>query len=69
MTDLNEQLAVQTDAENLAAVANMIDLATETICRVSPEYIEVGNDWNAKRDIAEAIGANILTAIVKEAGV
>lgn len=69
MTDLNQQLTLEVDAANLAAVANMIDLATETICRISPEYIEVGNDWQAKRDISEAIGANILTAIIKQAGV
>lgn len=69
MSNLDEQMAVQVDGQNLVSIANMIDLAAETICRISPDYIEVGNDWSAKRDMAEAIGANILTAIIKEAGV
>lgn len=69
MSNLDEQAAIQNDAQNLTAIANMIDLGAEVICRINPEYIEVGNDWSAKRDMAEAIGANILTAIIKEAGV
>ena len=66
--EINPQ-PTESDAQNLSTIANMIDLSTETLCRVSPDYIEVGNDWNAKRDMAEAIAANILTAILKQAGV
>lgn len=69
MTVNNEQLVAECDAQNLATIANMIDLSTETLCRISSDYVEVGNDWKAKRDMSEAIGANILTAILKQAGV
>lgn len=69
MTQENNPQATESDAQNLSTIANMIDLSTETLCRVSPDYVEVGNDWKAKRDMAEAIGANILTAILKQAGV
>lgn len=69
MTDPNAQLIIETDAQNLSIVANMIDLTTETICKIGDEYVNVGNDYQAKRDISESVGANILTAILKEAGV
>lgn len=69
MTDQNSQLVTDADAQNLSVIANMIDLTTETICKVGDDYINVGNDYQAKRDVAESVGANILTAILKEAGV
>lgn len=70
MTDVVETgKALDESAKNLTIIANMIDLGAETIMQISPDYIDVGNDWAAKRDMAEAIGANILTAIVKQAGV
>lgn len=70
MSGNNESsLGLEDSAQNVAVIANMIDLATESIGQISPDYIEVGNDWQAKRDMSEAIGANILTAIIKQAGV
>ena len=44
MTQENNPQATESDAQNLSTIANMIDLSTETLCRVSPDYIEVGND-------------------------
>lgn len=55
--------------ENTVVVANMIELATEVLTKIDPDVIEVGNDFQAKEELAEAVGAAILTNIIKKAGV
>lgn len=69
MIDNSPDVVAQVDAQNVAVIANMIDLSTETVCKISDDYIDVGNEWKAKREVADAIGANLLTAILKQAGV
>lgn len=55
--------------QNTTVIANMIEVATEALCKINPDFIEVGNSPEAKEEIAEASGAAIYTNLLKEMGV
>ena len=55
--------------QNTTVIANMIEVAVESLLKINPDLIEVGNSAEAKEEMAEAAGAAIYANLQKEMGV